>query len=334
VSALTACRLLVIDRSALRGEEGTSASADPYILPSGRHRVSVSIEATPEWTDLKHQVVMGMLDAFPFFSGLVTSRRAALASMMEIINYEPGHAIYSEGDAMDLCFYLIFEGVVDVKQQAGRDYVGNARTRLLARINPQSDRPWVGEMALWISRPRTASAIAVEPCRMLVVDGNSFEAFLALVPDFRAYLNKGQRQVQAFARQQEEKLVSLEEGVEEEKKEHIQATVSVKWQTGSRLGVLKRVEELEDRSVFAERWERLVSQLLFSLTSGGSSGSAGAYAKQCSTVSFKTEDYKPTPSARSYGTSMPARPPPRVPLARGEASARGRRSSAALCSAA
>ena len=58
-----------------------------------------------------------------------------------------------------------------------------------------SARAIVGEVALWLRKPRQGSALVVsDVARLLVVDEFYFDQFLAHVPDFRPYLNKNHRQ--------------------------------------------------------------------------------------------------------------------------------------------
>ena len=88
VGALTNCRVLLLERSALEHD----AEHHP-----GRQRFATALQATPEWTELRHSVIVGMLDAIPFFSALVASRRAVLATLMEVVSFGVGETIFSEG---------------------------------------------------------------------------------------------------------------------------------------------------------------------------------------------------------------------------------------------
>jgi len=310
VGALTNCRVLLLERSALEPD------AEPHL---GRQRFAAALEATPEWTELRHSVIVGMLDAIPFFSALVASRRAVLATLMEVVSVGVGETIFSEGDATGLSFYIVSEGAVQIHQNTGRDLVGNLRTRILANIDHRAARPWFGELALWVNRPRQATAVVTDPIRMLVVDQIHFEAFLALVPDFRAYLNKSKAQADWFDKQAkghgrilgefEESGVTAEQGTREEHNAQIQTAVSMRWQSGSKLGTGSVLHDSSEgpevgRALFAERWERLVSHLLFAMSAETSS-----FVAFCSTVSLKTEDYRQANKAEAPD-AQPARVQP------------------------
>jgi CRP-like cAMP-binding protein len=46
-------------------------------------------------------------------------------------------------------------------------------------------RPWFGELALWESKPRAATAVCLDPVKCLVLTLPHFERFLEIVPTFR-----------------------------------------------------------------------------------------------------------------------------------------------------
>lgn len=118
---------------------------------------------------------------------------------------------------------------------------------------------------------------------MLVVDEMNFDAFLALVPDFRPYLNKSHVQATTHSKQRN---ISLEQSAAEEARVAEQSAVALRWKSGARLG--GKSDELAERSIFAERWERIVTSLLYF---NRSAAGADSYSSSVSTVSFRTADY-------------------------------------------
>lgn len=50
--------------------------------------------------------------------------------------------------------------------------------------NTNDPRPWFGELALWSSKPRAATAVCDEPTKVLVVRSAHFATFLETIPTF------------------------------------------------------------------------------------------------------------------------------------------------------
>jgi CRP-like cAMP-binding protein len=271
VSALTACKVFIVDRSAL----------DPHGADAWRRPpVMTALEKTDEYTELKHHVITGMLETLPFFMALVSSRRAALASLMNITYYEAGSMIFREGD-QGTRFYIVSDGVVEI-HKSGSKYSGS---RVVSVITPTMDRPWFGEVAMWMRKPRQGSAIVGTDARLLVIEEINFDAFLNMVPDFRPYLNKNHKQTTVHNNVHNKDRRSLEVAQAEEQKLTEQSNVAMKWQSGGRLGSGGK-DDLQERSLYAERWERIVSAMLFRT---GHTPAGGVRA--VTTVSFRTADY-------------------------------------------
>ena len=286
VSAIGVCRAFVLDRSTI----------DPPREAWRRPEVTAALQATPEWAELRHTVTSGMLEQLPFFGQLVASRRNALAAMMTIINLEQGHVIFREGD-MASKFYIVSEGAVEIHKAGGR-FSGS---RVVSMITSTNDRPWFGEVALWLRKPRAGSAIAVsESCRLLSVDEIHFDTFLAHVPDFRPYLNKNHKQASVLANKKG--IVSLEAAAAEDSSLGEKQNVLAQWHSGGRLGGRGGDStDLKERSVYAERWERMVTMLLYMPLDGMALPSASARSERnpLSTVSFRTADYVHRPDTRT-----------------------------------
>jgi len=137
---------------------------------------------------------------------------------------------------------------------------------------------------MWVSRPRHGTAVVLQPARLLVVSHLHFEELLSLLPDFRAYINRSTRMAGAYNQKRD---VTLEQSMREEEQQASASSVAMRWQSGSKLGgqgLFGDQSGKPERSVFAERWERIVSMLL-------NNADDTDYTKAMSTISFKTEDY-------------------------------------------
>lgn len=77
-----------------------------------------------------------------------------------------GEVIFAEGEVGEL-MYILLEGVIELRKKVGK---GETVLKSVSTVND-----FFGEMALIDGRPRSASAIAVKPTRLLVIDGPTFE---------------------------------------------------------------------------------------------------------------------------------------------------------------
>lgn len=88
---------------------------------------------------------------------------------MESKEFIKGEIIFREGDLGDM-MYVLQEGMVDLKKKVEKGEV------VLKTISKPSE--FFGEMALIDGRPRSASAVAVAPTKVLAIDGASFERMI------------------------------------------------------------------------------------------------------------------------------------------------------------
>jgi len=77
-----------------------------------------------------------------------------------------GEVVFAEGDEGKL-MYVLLEGTVELRKKVGKSET------VLKSVSTVND--FFGEMALVDERPRSASAVAVKPTRLLVIDGPTFE---------------------------------------------------------------------------------------------------------------------------------------------------------------
>lgn len=94
---------------------------------------------------------------------------------IELCEYRPGEILIQEGDTADTSLYLIRKGSVTISKKVdGRDVV----YAYLAAGN------YVGEMALLLKRPRTATVRAAVQTEAICIDSDTIEQLRAAVPGF------------------------------------------------------------------------------------------------------------------------------------------------------
>ena len=119
--------------------------------------------------------------------------RQSIAGLMEVHEVAAGQMIFREG-AESTRFYVFVDGCIDmVATKSGG--------KLIARYTPTSQRPWFGELGLWLNRPRSSNAVAVVASRVLVVDQGHFDDFLNLVPNLRKRLKSDSAEMLAKEQQ-------------------------------------------------------------------------------------------------------------------------------------
>ncbi|HYB22551.1 MAG TPA: Crp/Fnr family transcriptional regulator [Solirubrobacteraceae bacterium] len=106
--------------------------------------------------------VIELLGRVPVFSALERDDLARIAGMAVPRNFEPGQAVFREGDASDTC-YVVREGHV----RAIRSH-GDGRTITLATFGPGD---FFGELAMFEDERRSATVEAIEPATVVGVLG-------------------------------------------------------------------------------------------------------------------------------------------------------------------
>jgi CRP/FNR family cyclic AMP-dependent transcriptional regulator len=92
----------------------------------------------------------------------------------DTIDLSPGEAVFREGEKGDL-LYVVLDGSVDI-------VVGAAVVETAER------GAVIGEMALIDDSPRSASAIAKTPCRLVGVDQKRFQFLVQQTPNFSLHV--------------------------------------------------------------------------------------------------------------------------------------------------
>ncbi len=92
----------------------------------------------------------------------------------DTISLSPGEVIFNEGDKGDL-LYVLLEGSVEIR--VGEVVVETAERGAI-----------FGEMALIDDSPRSASAIAATPCRIVSVNRRRFQFLVQQTPNFALHV--------------------------------------------------------------------------------------------------------------------------------------------------
>lgn len=99
--------------------------------------------------------ICGILKKIPIFEGLTTREIGSIERILHQREYLQNEVIFPEGDP-GLGMYIIEKGGVDIVYGPGR--------QLLAELCAGE---FFGELALLDESPRTATAVAKTPCRLL-----------------------------------------------------------------------------------------------------------------------------------------------------------------------
>jgi CRP-like cAMP-binding protein len=122
------------------------------------------------WTrDAEHTRRVGILARTPVFAGLPRRLLARLAVQLFEKAYAPGETVFSEGDPGKGLF-VVLDGEVEVVRDLGQ---GPQR---IVTFGPGTA---FGELALIDDLPRSASALATVPTRLLILYRSHFEDLVA-----------------------------------------------------------------------------------------------------------------------------------------------------------
>ena len=114
-------------------------------------------------------VKLASLSRVPLFEGLDGPELESVAARTAERHVEPGTEVVRQGDP-GAEFFVITAGALEI-QIDGR------------RVNQLGPGSFLGELALLFEAPRNATAIAVEPTDLLVMEKADFNAVLAANPD-------------------------------------------------------------------------------------------------------------------------------------------------------
>jgi CRP/FNR family transcriptional regulator, cyclic AMP receptor protein len=109
-----------------------------------------------------------LLKGVPLFSGCSKAEVEALAQTADELDVREGTVLTREGKP-GREFFVLVEGTVDV-------------TREGTKIAELGAGDWLGEIALLTQSPRTATATATSPARILVVTDRAFRQVVERMP--------------------------------------------------------------------------------------------------------------------------------------------------------
>ena len=114
-----------------------------------------------------------LLASIPLFESLSPEDLDHLGSQLEERALEEGEEIFDKGDPGD-AMYLIDEGAIDISLGSGKQ-----RVVLASLFQGQ----YFGELSLLDGAPRSASALAAKPTKLLALDRDDFVEFVRSKPD-------------------------------------------------------------------------------------------------------------------------------------------------------
>lgn len=117
-----------------------------------------------------------LIAAVPLFAGLNRREIEALGRLMDEVDVKDGRVLMREG-AVGREFFIVVSGSVRVER--------NGR-----KINELGPGDFLGEIALIDGGPRTATAIAAEPCRLLVLAASGFRTLVSKYPTAQGKIMK------------------------------------------------------------------------------------------------------------------------------------------------
>lgn len=114
------------------------------------------------------------LSNIPMFEHLADDDRLALANVVDELKLDEGHTLFQAGDPGDSLF-IVTEGQIElfIKDTAGQ--------RIVLTVAQPGDM--FGELAMLDSGPRTATALALTACEVLVLDRDDLVLLFRRKPD-------------------------------------------------------------------------------------------------------------------------------------------------------
>jgi CRP/FNR family transcriptional regulator, nitrogen oxide reductase regulator len=120
-------------------------------------------------------------DAVPILASLKAEDRAALAPLCELLAFEKGATIFSEGDPAERIYFLFVGRVKIVKSTPDREFI----IEILGPGEP------VGTVAAFERRPFPATAVAIEPSGVVSIPEPQFFSLIERRPEITRRLLAG-----------------------------------------------------------------------------------------------------------------------------------------------
>jgi len=144
------------------------------------HDESTMLNEIPEplRSDLALYMRQDLIKKVPFFVHAQENLLKDLVMSLQPTVYLPGSYVIKKGETGS-CMYIISSGQVDV--------VSEDESTVYATLREGS---FVGEMALVLDMPRTATVKTREYCDVYILDKNDFDKILMKYPDFAKHIQK------------------------------------------------------------------------------------------------------------------------------------------------
>ena len=113
-----------------------------------------------------------VLSAVPLFSHCSKRELAAVARLANEVQLPAGHTLMNEGARVAYSFFVLIEGAAEVRRGSRR----------VATLRPGDV---VGELALILRRPRTATVMLTAPSRLLSIAAHDFKPLLIRSPEIQ-----------------------------------------------------------------------------------------------------------------------------------------------------
>jgi CRP-like cAMP-binding protein len=120
---------------------------------------------------LRRDAKVEWLSNVPLFTLCSKRELAAIAALVHEVNLPEGHTLIREG-AQAFSFFVLLEGTAEVRRD----------NRKVATLEPGD---FLGELALILERPRTATVTLTSPARLLAVSAHNFRPFLTRSPELQ-----------------------------------------------------------------------------------------------------------------------------------------------------
>ena len=113
-------------------------------------------------------VKLDSLGRVPLFEGLAEHELDSIAARTREVTVEAGTEVIRQGEP-GANFFILIHGALEIR-------VGG---RVVRHLGPGD---FLGELALLFNAPRSATAVALEPSSLLVMESDDFHALLAEAP--------------------------------------------------------------------------------------------------------------------------------------------------------